>query len=176
MDLDETDLGHQAVLSDHEFFGQYGQVRTAACSRVEWQMLNVRVLLFQAMIDDQSDLDMNVNYGWTMHRCSSACMVDHKYSFIKFLSQMFLICSIEPQYLSWSTMSWTYRLLVWSFTCEHNQRFIVCECSFFVDWGYWTLSITHSNPDSKICDVSISKVYFTNKSIQRLEGGAGSAH
>ena len=35
MDLNETDLGHQAVLSDHAWFGWYGQVRTAACSTVE---------------------------------------------------------------------------------------------------------------------------------------------
>ncbi len=35
MDLNESDLGHQAVLSDHAWFEQYRQVRTAACSTVE---------------------------------------------------------------------------------------------------------------------------------------------
>ena len=54
--------------------------------------------VFQAMLDDYSEIDMNVIYGWTLHSCSLTCMVDHKHSFIKFLSQTFLICSIKPQY------------------------------------------------------------------------------
>ena len=55
------------MLLDHALFGQDGHVRTAACTKVEWQMINVRVLFFQAMLagDEQSGIDMNVNYGWT---------------------------------------------------------------------------------------------------------------
>ncbi len=58
-------------------------------------------------------------------------------------------------------MYWTYCLLVWSFTYEHNQKIIISECSFFLlleDTWYWT-----STPDRTICEVSNSKVFITNK-------------
>ena len=55
------------MLLDHALLGQDGHDRTAAFSKVEWQMIDVRVLFFQAMLasDEQSGIDMNVNYGWT---------------------------------------------------------------------------------------------------------------
>ena len=61
-------------------------MRTAALLNSGMTVVNRQSSVFQAMLDDQNEIDMNVNYGWTLHSCSSTCIVDHKHrdSFIKF--------------------------------------------------------------------------------------------
>ena len=76
-----TEVGHQAVHSDHAWFGQDAQVRTAALLNRGMTDVKRQSWVFQAMRDDQSEIYVNRNYGWTLHRYSSACIFNHKHCF-----------------------------------------------------------------------------------------------
>ena len=81
MILYPTELGHQAVLSDHAQFGQDAQVRTAALLNSGMTDVKRQSWVFQAMLDDQSEIYVNKHYWWTLYSCSSACIFNHEHSF-----------------------------------------------------------------------------------------------
>ena len=84
MILYTTELGHQAMLSDHAWLGQDSQVPRAALLNSQMTVMTDvkrQSWVFQAMLDDQNEIYVNKKYGWTLHSCSSACSFNYKHGF-----------------------------------------------------------------------------------------------
>ena len=73
------------MLSDHAWFGQdaqlAAQVRTAALLNSGMTDVKRQSWVFQVLLDDQNEIYMNKNYGWTLHSGSSACSFNYKLGF-----------------------------------------------------------------------------------------------
>jgi hypothetical protein len=157
MDLDKTNLRYEAVLSVHALLGQGGkraqqfaQPWNDRCQMSEFCFFKLCLMIKVKMI-------------WIS--ITGGCIVDHKHSFIKFWVNVFYllhrtaILTLINDVLNVLLINDVLNVLslVFIFYVRHGQQIIISECSFFVTWGYLTLSITqaHSTPDSKIREVSI---------------------